>query len=151
VELKNVYIEATAKTPHVDFNPLTGELIFSGKSIPENPAKIYESLLAWVQQYAKNPRKTTNLRLNIEYFNTASVIWVAKIVKALCAMSESENTLMIHLYFDIEEFDSMEADDVKEALSPVLDMVGTPSISLGIKIYGTDEKGEIIKESMVLI
>jgi hypothetical protein len=66
-------------------------------------------------------------------------------------MSETENTLLIHLYFDIEEFDSMEADDVKEALSPVIDMVGTPSISLGIKIYGTDEKGEIIKESMVLI
>jgi len=151
VELKNIYIEATAKTPHVDFNPLTGELIFSGKSIPENPAKIYESLFEWVQQYAKNPKKTTNLRLNIEYFNTASVIWIAKIVKALCSMSESENTLLIHLYFDIEEFDSMEAEDVKEALSPVLDMIGTPSISLGIKIYGTDEKGEIIKESMVLI
>lgn len=151
MELKNVYIEATAKTPHVDFNPLTGELIFSGKSIPENPAKIYESLLAWVQQYAKNPRKTTNLRLNIEYFNTASVIWVAKIVKALCGMKESENTLLIHLYFDIEEFDSMEAEDIKKEISPVLDMVGTPSINLVIKIYGTDEKGEILKEAMVLI
>jgi len=151
VELKNIYIEATAKTPHVDFNPLTGEMIFSGKSIPENPAKIYESLLEWVYQYIKNPRKTTNLRLNIEYFNTASVIWVAKIVKVLCGMKESENTLLIHLYFDIEEYDSMEADDIKEALSPVLDMVGAPSISLGIKIYGTDEKGEIIKESMVLV
>jgi hypothetical protein len=45
----------------------------------------------------------------------------------------------------------MEADDIRDALSPVLDMIGTPSISLGIKIYGTDEKGEIIKESMVLV
>jgi hypothetical protein len=151
VELKNIYIEATPKTPHVDLNPVTGELIFSGKSIPENPAKIYESLVTWVQQYAKNPRKTTNLRLNIEYFNTASVIWLAKIIKALCAMKESENTLLIHLYFDIEEFDSMETEDLKETLSPVLDMIGTPTISLGIKIYGTDENGAILKESMVLI
>ena len=151
MELKNVYIEATAKTPHVDLNPVTGEFIFSGKSIPENPAKIYESLVEWVKQYAKNPKKTTNLRLNIEYFNTASVIWLAKIIKALCAMKEPENTLLIHLYFDIEEFDSMETEDLKETLSPVLDMVGTPTISLGIKIYGTDEKGKILKESMVLI
>jgi hypothetical protein len=45
----------------------------------------------------------------------------------------------------------MEIDDVKEALSPVLDMVGTPTVSLGIKIYGTDDKGEILKESMVLV
>jgi hypothetical protein len=151
VELKNVYIEATVKTPQIDLNHLTGELILAGKSIPENPAKIYEDILEWVKEYIKNPRQTTNLRLNLEYFNTASVIWIAKIVKVLCGMKESENTLIIHLYFDIEEFDSMEIEDVKEALSPVLDMVGTPTISLGIKIYGTDDKGEILKESMVLV
>jgi len=151
VELKNIYIEATAKTPQIDLNHLTGELIFAGKSVPENPAKLYENIVVWMKEYIKNPRQTTNLRLNLEYFNTASVIWVAKIVKTLCSMKEPENTLIIHLYFDIEEFDSMELDDVKEALSPVLDMVGTPTISMGIKIYGTDEKGEILKESMVLV
>ena len=151
MELKSIYIEATEKTPHIDMNPATGEFIFSGKSIPENPAKIYEDVLKWVQEYIKNPRQTTNLRLNIEYFNTASVIWVAKIVKALCSMKDPDNTLIIHLYFDIEEFDSMETDDVKGALGPVIDMVGTPSISLGIKIYGTDNNGEILKESMVLV
>ena len=151
MELKNIYIEATAKTPQIDLNHLTGEFIFAGKSIPENPAKIYDSILEWMKEYIKNPRQTTNLRLNIEYFNTASIIWIAKIVKALCSMKEPENTLIIHLYFDIEEFDSMEIEDVKEALSPVLDMVGTPTISLGIKIYGTDDKGEIMKESMVLV
>ena len=151
MDLKHIYIEATTKTPHIDMNPMTGEFIFSGKSIPENPAKIYESLVTWMQDYAKNPRKTTNLRLNIEYFNTASVIWLAKIIKALCSMEESENTLFIHLYFDIEEFDSMETEDLKETLSPVLDMVGTPSINLGIKLYGTGENGEVMKETMVLI
>jgi hypothetical protein len=130
---------------------LTGELIFSGKSILENPAKLYEGILEWVQEYINTPRQTTNLRLNIEYFNTASVIWLAKIVKALCGMKQPDNTLIIHLYFDIEEFDSMETEDLKEALSPVLDMVGTPTISMGIKVYGTDENGNILKESMVLV
>jgi hypothetical protein len=45
----------------------------------------------------------------------------------------------------------MEVDDVKEALGPVIDMIGTPTISLGIKIYGTDNNGEILKESMILL
>ena len=150
-ELKHLIIESTVKTPQIDLNHLSGDLILAGRSIPENPAKIYEIVLQWVNQYVQKPRQTTNLRLNLEYFNTASVIWLGKIVKALCAMKEPENTLIIHLYFDIEEFDSMEADDIKDALSPVLDMIGTPVISLGIKIYGTDDKGEILKESMVLI
>jgi hypothetical protein len=151
LELKNLYIEPTAKTPQVDLNSLTGELILAGKSIPENAAKLYEKILQWVIQYVDNPRHTTNLRLNLEYFNTASSIWIAKIVKALCSMKESENTILIHLYFEIEEFDSMETEDIKEALGPVLDMIGTPTVSIGIKFYGTDENGEILKESMVLI
>jgi hypothetical protein len=45
----------------------------------------------------------------------------------------------------------MEVEDLKDALSPVIDMIGSPTVSLGIKIYGTDENGEILKESMVLI
>ena len=59
--------------------------------------------------------------------------------------------LMIHLYFEIEEFDNMEEDDLKDTLSPIIDMIGTTTVNLGIKIYGTDENGKIIKESMVLI
>jgi hypothetical protein len=151
VELKNLFIEPTVKTPQIDLNRLTGELILSGRSIPENAAELYDGVLKWVNQYADNPRPTTNLRLNLEYFNTASSIWLAKIVKALSSEKESESTLMIHLYFNIEEFDSMDVEDLKDALSPIIDMIGTPKVSLGIKIYGTDEKGEILKESMVLI
>jgi hypothetical protein len=151
VELKNLFIEPTSKTPQVDFNHLTGELIISGRSIPENAAELYQDILKWVNQYASAPRHTTNLRLNLEYFNTASSIWLAKIVKSLTSIKETESTLLIHLYFNIEEFDSMDTEDLKDALSPIIDMVGTPDVSLGIKIYGTDDKGEILKESMVLI
>jgi hypothetical protein len=151
MDLKNLFIEPTAKTPQIDLNHLTGELILSGRSIPENAAELYEGILRWVIQYTANPRNLTNLRFNLEYFNTASSIWLAKIVKALCSMKDSEYTLMIHLYFYIEEFDSMEVEDLKDALSPIIDMIGTPNISLGIKIYGTDDKGEVLKESMVLL
>ena len=78
-------------------------------------------------------------------------IWLAKIVKTLCSIKDNEFTLMIHLYFNIEDFDNMEPDDLKDELHPIIHMIGTPTVSLGIKIYGTDDKGEILKESMVLI
>ena len=116
MELKNIFIEPTAKTPQIDFNHLTGELIFSGRSIPENAAEFMKMFLTGLHEYINNPRHTTNLRLNLEYFNTASSIWLAKIVKALCTIKNSEYTLMIHLYFNIEEFDNMEIEDLKDAL-----------------------------------
>ncbi len=151
MELKSIFIEPTPKSPQIDFNSVTGDLILSGRSIPENAAELYENLLVWVLEYSKNPRRTTNIRFNLEYFNTSSSIWLAKIIKALCSIKDSEYVLMIHLYFNIEEFDSMETEDLKDALSPFLDMIGTPTVSLGIKIYGSDNKGEILKESMLFI
>lgn len=146
-----MFIEPTGKTPQIDLNHLTGELIFSGRSIPENALELYDNVLKWVTQYITNPRQTTNLRLNLDYFNTASSIWLAKIVKSLCSIREPESTLMIHLYFNIEEFDSMEVEDLKDNLSPVIDMIGTPIVNMAIKIYATGDNGEILKESKVLL
>jgi hypothetical protein len=151
VELKNLLVESTEKTPQIDFNHFTGDLILSGRSIPENAANLYEGALNWATLYAENPRRTTNLRLNLEYYNTASTIWLAKIVKALCNTKESESTLIIHLYFNIEEFDSMDTEDLKDTLVPITELIGNTNVSLGIKIYGTEDSGEILKESMVLI
>ena len=150
-ELKTILVEPGIKTPQIDFNPLTGDLILSGKSIPENAALIYEPLFKWVNEYVSSPRKVTNLRLNLDYFNTASSIWLAKIVKSLSRMKFPDNVLFIHLYFDIEEFDNLEGEDIKDALSPVIDIISTATISIGVKIYGKDENGKIVKESIVLV
>ena len=149
--MENLKIAATAKTPEIDFNYSTGELVSTGISIPENPAKLYEVVLEWVKDYAEQPSKITNLRLNLEYFNTSSVIWIAKIVKVLSSMKKKEATLMVHLYYDIHEFESMEAEDIADTISPIIGIVESPEISIGIKIYGLDTDGQILKETMVFI
>ncbi len=150
-ELKNIFKDPTGKEPQIDFNYITGELILAGRSVPENAANIYEPLFNWVSNYIKNPRPTTNLRLNLEYFNTASSIWLAKIVKCLSKINIPESVLLVHLYFNIEEFDTMDVEDVKDALTGIVENVDTTTISVGVKLYGIDEDGKTIKESMVLI
>lgn len=151
MELKKLFLEPTAKTPQIELDPSTGELIFKGRSIPENAIDLYENVFKWVTHYTKEPKQITNLRLNLEYFNTASSIWLAKIVKALCSINEPENTLIIHLYFNADEFESMELEELKDNFGPVIDMIANPIVNIGIKIYSLDDNGEILKESMVLI
>jgi hypothetical protein len=148
-ELKNMFVEQTDKTPLVDLNYLSGELILSGKSIPINAPRIFEPILDWVNEYVKTPKQTTNLRLNLEYFNTASSIWLAKIVKALAGINKPECVLILHIYFPIEDFDDI--DDIKDDLSPIIDVISGTTVSIGLKIYGTDESGKILKESMIFI
>lgn len=150
-DFNRLHIEPTAKVPNIDFNAINGELILSGRSIPENAARIYEPVYDWVKEYVKNPRSVTNLRLNLDYFNTSTTIWLAKIVKALSKISLPDYVLFIHLYFDIDDFDEMQTGDLKQELGPILDIVGEASLSIGVKIYGIDETGSVIKENMILI
>jgi hypothetical protein len=148
--MKSIFLEGTDRTPLIDFNQLTGELILSGRSIPENAAKIYEPLLTWTIDYINNARTVTNLRLNLEYFNTATSIWIIKIIKALCGIKEQERILFIHIYFSIEDFDSI--DDVKDEIIQLTNVLITnETLSVGYKIYAIDEEGNIFKESTVFI
>ncbi|MDY0098388.1 MAG: SiaC family regulatory phosphoprotein [Bacteroidales bacterium] len=148
-ELKNLLIEATDKTPLIDLNYLSGELILSGRSIPINAPRIFEPVLEWTNEYVRNPRQTTNLRLNLEYFNTASSIWLAKIIKSLSSIEAPDCIFILHVYFPVEDFDNI--DDIKDDLSPIIDVIGNVTVSVGLKIYGTNGDGKVVKESMIFI
>ena len=151
-EFRSLIIEQTPKTPQIDLNHLTGDLIFSGKSIPENAAKVYEPVLNWVTEYILIARSTTNLRLDLEYFNSASAIWLAKILKVLIRIKEPDYVLIMHLYFPVEEFDEMnEFEDINDAFFPITDLFFDAIPSIGIKLYGKDEKGEIMKDKFIFI
>lgn len=151
-EFQSLIIEQTPKTPQIDLNQLTGELIFSGKSIPENATKVYEPVLDWIKEYIQHARPTTNLRLNLDYFNTASSLWLAKILKVLIKINEPDYVLIIHLYISVEEYDEMrDFEDIKDAFVPISDIFHEAIPSIGIKLHGIDESGKIIKDSLVFI
>ena len=151
-ELKNFYVEQTPKSPQVDFNQFTGELILYGRSIPENAAKVYEPIFDWVSQYIHHPRPTTNFRINLEYFNTSSSIWLVKILKVLIQIKEPDYVLILHIYIPLEDFDDMEeSGDLKDAFSPISDILYDAVVSIGIKVYGIDDQEKILKDKLIFI
>lgn len=151
-KLQNLIVEQTPKTPLIELNQYTGELILSGRSIPENATKLYEPVVNWMTEYIENARPTTNLRLNLEYFNTASSIWLAKLLSVLIKIKEPKYVLIIHLYFHVEEFDEInEFEDINEAFSPITNIFHNSIPSIGIKLYGTDDQGRILKDALVFI
>jgi hypothetical protein len=151
-DIQSLIIEETAKTPHVELNPITGDFIFSGRSIPENAAKVYEPILNWINGYILNAKPTTNLRLNLEYFNTSSSLWLAKIFKVLVRIDNPDYVIIFHLYLPVDEFDEMkEFEDIREAFFPIADVLQYAIPSIGIKLYGTDEEEQIVKDKLVFI
>jgi len=151
-DFQSLIIDETSKTPQVELNPFTGDFIFSGRSIPENAAKVYEPILNWVSDYILHARPTTNLRLNLEYFNTSSSLWLAKIFKVLVRINEPDYVLIFHLYLPIDEFDEMkEFEDIKEAFFPIADVLQFAIPSVGLRLYGTNDADEVVKDRLVFI
>ena len=150
--MNELIIEQTPKTPQIDLNQLTGDLLFYGKSIPENATKLYEPVLNWVAEYILQANPTTNLRLDLEYFNTASSIYLAKMLKILTRIKVPEYVLIIHLYFPVEEFNELNKfEDISDAFSPITDIFHDATTSIGIKLYAKNDRGEIIKTRLVFI
>ncbi|MGE5458759.1 MAG: SiaC family regulatory phosphoprotein [Methanococcaceae archaeon] len=151
-ELKGIYIEGTGKTPKIEFTQPTGELVLDGRSIPENAAKVYQPLLDWVEEYVKSPCVTTNLNLKLEYFNTSSLLWITKIIIALCNIELPKAIIYVHLYFEIEDFEDGITDDVRSIIYQISDKIHSKEKSnIAIITHGTDGKGRILKESTILI
>jgi hypothetical protein len=150
--MNELIIEQTPKTPQIDLNQLTGDLLFCGRSIPENATKLYEPVLNWVAEYILKANPTTNLRLDLEYFNTASSIYLAKMLKILMGIKAPEYVLIIHLYFPVEEFNELnEFEDISDAFSPITDIFHDATTSVSIKLYAKDDSGEIVKTRLVFI
>jgi len=149
--MKELVIEQTPKTPQISMNHLTGDIIFTGKSIPENAAKVYETVLNWVNEYIHDARPITNLRLNLEYFNTASSIWFTKILKALIRIKEPDYILIVHLYLPVEDYDEIDDyDDIKDAFIPIAS-IDPSGIGIEITLYGLDDNNVIVRETLVFI
>ena len=150
-EYKGIYVEGTAKTPQVEFNHHTGELVLFGRSIPENASKVYEPLLIWINDYVKSPCSTTNLHLKLEYFNSASLVWITKIIIALTNIKLPDAVLFVHLYFEIEDFEDGITDELKDIIEVLANKIHGAEVNIAFKTHGTDNNGNVIKESIVLI
>ena len=72
-------------------------------------------------------------------------------IKVLSSIKKPDATLIIHLYYDIVEFDAMDSEELTDSISPIIDMTGTPTVNVGIKLYGVDAEGQILKETIALI
>jgi hypothetical protein len=150
--MTELLIEQTPKTPQIDLNHFTGDLIFTGRSVPENAAKVYEPVLNWVKEYIQKANPTTNLRLNLEYYNTATSIWLTKIIKELIQINVPDFTLIVHLYLPIEDYNELnDFNDIKDAFLPIANIAYSAIPCIGIKLYGIDDNGEIIKDTLILI
>ena len=95
-------INGTEDTPEVIFDPETGKFSITGTSIPENARKFFDQILAWNDEYLKNPNDDTCVSFKLKYFNTASTKYLFDMMVQLKALAGNKKTLVFNWFFDKE-------------------------------------------------
>jgi hypothetical protein len=78
-------------------------------------------------------------------------LWISKIVKALTRINNEEYQLLVHLYIPLEEYDDMKTlSEAKDAFSPITDILQDAIPSVRLKLYGTDQASQVVRDALVL-
>ncbi|MDD2964377.1 MAG: DUF1987 domain-containing protein [Bacteroidales bacterium] len=110
--MKTLLIEKTRQTPYVDFNPENGLFKIGGRSIPENTFAFYESIIAWLDEYVKQPADTTRFEVHLEYFNTSSSKFILELFRKLRQIDQlPEKKLEVVWYYDKDDEEMMETGE----------------------------------------
>lgn len=117
-------IEPTHKTPKVYFDPKTDHFELSGRSIPEDSVGFYKKILDWIDQYGQAPNAKTEVKFELEYFNTSSSKNILELLKKLEKIYQDGNDLKIIWYYDEDDEDMQETgEDYKALLSVPLELM----------------------------
>jgi hypothetical protein len=114
--MNNILLDGSAKTPTVHFDSSTGLLELRGRSIPENSIEFYRPLIDWIDQYARNPQPSTQMRIQLEYFNTSSSKCILDLFKKLEAVRNSGHEVQVLWHYELDDEDMLEAGEDYQAI-----------------------------------
>ncbi len=114
--MNNIFLDGSPKTPTVHFEGSTGQLELRGRSIPENSIEFYRPLIDWIDQYGRDPQPFTQLRVQLEYFNTSSSKCILDLFKKLEAVRSAGNEVQVLWHYEAEDEDMLEAGEDYQAI-----------------------------------
>ena len=96
--MESLEIQPTANTPEIKFNAQSGKLLFSGRSIPEDPGAFYDPIFAWLEKYFKETDHETELEFKLEYANSGSSKYILEMLKDISGYTKGKNIKVIWCY-----------------------------------------------------
>jgi len=81
--MQPITIEATRRTPEINFDPDNGYFYIKGRSLPVDVEEFYIPLLCYLEEYLKTPQSLTIFNFELSFFSTASTLMIYNLLKLL--------------------------------------------------------------------
>jgi len=76
---------------------------FSGKSMPEDPGKVYNPILAWVSAYVKDPNAVTRIEFKMDYYNSSTARYFVEILELFEELYENGQDIKIIWWYQPDD------------------------------------------------
>jgi len=103
--MEKILLKGTFETPSVLLDNETGNLEFSGRSLPEDTTSFYRPIMSWIEEYLVNPRENTSIAIKLEYFNTAT----SKVILNMLSKFEKTGNVTVYWFHYEEDEDMLES------------------------------------------
>jgi hypothetical protein len=120
------YIEASKETPLVSLNSEKGVFLIDGECVSETPYEFFNNITNWIENYSKNPYKTTTLTINLRGINISSSKFLLNIIYQLENIQKSGFQVKIRWVYKNGEDGNYElGKDYSEMASVPFDFIET--------------------------
>jgi len=120
--MEPINIEGTEDKPNIILNADREHFEITGRSFPENAIDFYWPIIDWLNEYSKNPNPTTHFVLKFEYYNTATVKQIFKILSILENLAKS-NKVTISWYYKGEDMDMLRSGQEFSELISCIELI----------------------------
>ena len=117
--MNNLEITGTHKTPTILLNGDDGTMMLEGRSNPENARDFFQPVMEWLEEYCKHPAERTDLKINLELFNTSSSKYLMEILRKIRELADSDHSFNVTWMYeedDLEMLDTAEAYEMMTGL-----------------------------------
>jgi hypothetical protein len=102
-------VEATERTPKVEFNNAASELLLEGICIPELTHDFFKPIIAFVHEAGETGIKQFSLIVKLHFFNTGSARYILELMKNIQKLKEKGIEIKFKWYFSEDDEDIEEA------------------------------------------
>lgn len=120
--MEDLFINASPQTPLIHFSNESGVMEIKGRSIPDQPDDFWIPVLNWFESYLLNPKASTVVKIDLEYFNISSSKRILFLLYKLNELADAGKT--VHVEWSYRESD----EDMYEVGQDYAYMVKVPFI-----------------------
>ena len=114
--MEQLVIKETEKTPAINFNFQSGKLYVGGRSYSFDAFDFYKPVNEWLTKYVQNPKESTILEVNVDYFHSVSIKYLTTIVKKIAQLKDAGKSVKIVWLHQSDENDEDEAFELGKSI-----------------------------------